>query len=103
MKEEEKQTLLKVIRQLLGLTTILLFGGIALALILIFGLPDLSVNKDKTTKNTAVEKVEVEVVDTVKYWQAPNETSLANNSKKDLILFGKDIIANTAIYFGPAG
>lgn len=103
MKEEEKQTLLKVIRQLLGLTTILLFGGIALALILIFGLPDLSVNKDKTTKNTVVEKAEIEIVDTVKYWQAPNESSLANNSKKDLILYGKDIIANTANYFGPAG
>lgn len=103
MKEEEKQTLLKVIRQLLGLTTILLFGGIALALILIFGLPDLSVNKNKIIKKTVVEKAEVEIAATVKYWQAPNENSLANNSKKDLILYGKDIIANTTNYFGPAG
>jgi thiosulfate dehydrogenase len=103
MEDQEKQTLLKVIRQLLGLTTVLLFGGIALALMLIFGVPDLSVDKQKTTINTNIEKSILEIVDTLKYWQAPNEASLANNDKKDLILYGKDLIAHTADYFGPQG
>lgn len=37
------------------------------------------------------------------YWHAPDESSLEGNSEKELILYGKDIIAHTAEYFGPKG
>ncbi len=42
-------------------------------------------------------------VDTINYWQAPDVQSLEGDPDKDLILYGKDIIAHTADYYGPAG
>ncbi len=41
--------------------------------------------------------------DTIKYWQAPNEESLNSSAEKGSILYGKDIIAHTSIYFGEHG
>ncbi len=37
------------------------------------------------------------------YWHAPSETSLDENPKKELIKYGRDIIAHTAEFFGPNG
>jgi thiosulfate dehydrogenase len=37
------------------------------------------------------------------YWHAPNENTLHDNPKKESILYGQDLIANTAKYFGPKG
>ncbi len=37
------------------------------------------------------------------YWHAPDESTLEGNADKNLILYGKDIIAHTAEYFGPKG
>ncbi|MDZ4664633.1 MAG: c-type cytochrome [Bacteroidota bacterium] len=41
--------------------------------------------------------------DTVKYWQAPDEASLNGSEQKESILYGKDLISNTSIYFGEKG
>jgi len=41
--------------------------------------------------------------DTVKYWQAPTEESLNSSEKKESILYGKDLIAHTSLYFGENG
>jgi len=100
-EEQEKQSLLKIINQLLGLTTVLFFGVIILGLLLIYGVPDLS--SKKISKEIVRSEVKKEIIDTVKYWQAPANASLEKNTKKDLILYGKDIIANTASYFGANG
>ncbi|MBK7309398.1 MAG: c-type cytochrome [Sphingobacteriaceae bacterium] len=40
---------------------------------------------------------------TVQYWQAPDETSLNGLSQKESILYGKELIAHTSIYFGEKG
>jgi len=37
------------------------------------------------------------------FWLPPAESTLDGNPEKDQILYGKDIIANTALYFGPKG
>ena len=37
------------------------------------------------------------------FWSPPSESTLDGNPEKDQILYGKDIIANTALYFGPKG
>jgi len=46
----------------------------------------------------AAEKKENDI-----YWHAPDESSLEGNPEKEQILYGKDIIAHTAEYFGPKG
>jgi len=38
-----------------------------------------------------------------RFWLPPAESTLEGNPEKDQILYGKDIIANTALYFGPKG
>lgn len=37
------------------------------------------------------------------YWIAPDITLLEGDKDKDLILYGRDLIAHTSDYFGPAG
>jgi len=41
--------------------------------------------------------------DTINYWQAPDVATLDGNVDKDLILYGKDLIAHTSLYFGENG
>ncbi|MGB4401024.1 MAG: c-type cytochrome [Daejeonella sp.] len=36
-------------------------------------------------------------------WQAPDESKLPEGSERELILYGKDLIAHTAKYLGPRG
>ncbi len=102
-EEQEKQSLLKVVNQLLGLTAVLFSGIIILGLVLIFGVPDLSSDEPKSKSETALEAAPTEIADTLKYWQAPDEASLAALQNKELILYGKELIMHTADYFGPAG
>lgn len=37
------------------------------------------------------------------YWKAPDEMTLDGNSKKESILYGKDLIVHTSVYFGENG
>jgi thiosulfate dehydrogenase len=37
------------------------------------------------------------------YWSPPEEASLAGVSEKEMVQYGRDLIANTAVYFGPKG
>lgn len=41
--------------------------------------------------------------DTTNYWMAPDIASLYQDPNKDLILYGKDLIAHTSEYFGENG
>jgi thiosulfate dehydrogenase len=36
-------------------------------------------------------------------WRAPDLSSLPSNKDKEMILYGRELIANTAYYFGPKG
>jgi thiosulfate dehydrogenase len=102
-EDQEKQALLKVVNQLLGLTAVMFFGIIVLGFILIFGVPDLSSDNTKLNNTKDIAPTPAAIIDTIKYWQAPDEAALANTVNKDLILYGKDLIAHTADYFGPQG
>ena len=42
-------------------------------------------------------------VDTIVYWTAADITSIADAKQKELVLYGKELIAHTAKYFGPKG
>ncbi|HRH36403.1 MAG TPA: cytochrome C, partial [Catalimonadaceae bacterium] len=39
----------------------------------------------------------------IKYWTPPSESSLDGQPEKENVLYGKELIANTALYFGPKG
>jgi thiosulfate dehydrogenase len=45
----------------------------------------------------------VEVKDKPELWSAPVVSSLDDNSEKALILYGRDLVINTAVYLGPKG
>ncbi len=40
---------------------------------------------------------------TAKYWTPPDTTDLPHTAGGDLILYGRELIAHTAVYLGPAG
>ena len=61
--------------------------------------PDKFGNFTDAGKQLALEQAK----DTVDYWQAPKIEELEGNTNKDLILYGKDLIAHTSIYFGVNG
>lgn len=42
-------------------------------------------------------------LDTVNYWIAPEISTLDKNVNKDLILYGKDLIEHTSLYYGEKG
>lgn len=51
----------------------------------------------------AAKKEALKVKDTTNYWIAPELSLLNGNPAKEKILYGQDIIAHTANYFGPQG
>lgn len=54
-------------------------------------------DEDSNEKNFT--KIEIEKL---QFWQAPDESSIAE-SEKEMILYGKELIKNTALYLGPKG
>ncbi len=97
--------LAKVIRQLLGLV-----GGLTAIVIMLscyiyfqsggqkFELFSKKQIPLKSEENETAKSKNVEVL-----WKAPEVTSLENNPDKEKILYGKRLVAQTALYFGPEG
>ena len=91
--------LVKIIRQLLGVVTVLLCFSLLLLLISIFGVPDFIAKKNAPTEtpaivsSTAVEKPKSE------FWEAPDTATITDEEVK----YGRDLIAHTAEYLGPNG
>lgn len=42
-------------------------------------------------------------VNNITYWHAPEEATLENNPNKEAIIYGKDLIVHTSLYFGANG
>ncbi|MFN4083809.1 MAG: c-type cytochrome [Bacteroidia bacterium] len=82
-------------------TKILLPVILSLALLVsviltLFDMPkDNSSEKNDEVKNTEVAENQL--------WTKPDESTIPDNDEGKLILYGKDLIANTSIYFGPKG
>lgn len=96
-----EQRLLKSVGLLTNLTMVL-FVVVVLLLIYIAtmtkntywgAVPD----KDQTSASV------VKVKDPNGFWEAPSVYGIKEESEKKLVEYGKDIIANTAKYFGPKG
>lgn len=102
-----------VVKQLINIIILLLLFIIALVVIIALYVPapqptiekkttditpDVNGNFTETAKKQALKPK-----DTTNYWLAPEVATLDGNTDKDLILYGKDIIVNTAHYFGENG
>lgn len=108
-EENEDQGLVKAFGKLLNLVVFLLLVILGLFTALIYT----NSSKQKKSVVTAIERSFVvensgsqnlnPVIDTTYYWNAPDEANLATDPKKERVLYGKELIAHTSIYFGPKG
>ncbi|MBL7920731.1 MAG: c-type cytochrome [Bacteroidia bacterium] len=106
MANEYDKKLLDVISKLINLLIFLLVLVIVLGILLYNYMPEYVPAPDIERETSTVSSApldEKKDVDTVKYWQAPDVATLDSDANKDLILYGKDLIAHTADYYGPNG
>jgi thiosulfate dehydrogenase len=106
MYQENNSHLLKVINSVLNLILLLVFVIVVMVLWLLVFKPKETAAVPANPTELAQEKVETTSsapsVD-VSFWSPPLMATLANNSDKELILYGKELIVHTSNYFGPKG
>ncbi len=103
---QEEKELLAVIQKLLNLILFLLFVVIVLLYFLIFGIP--RPGSEATIGNSLAGSSQTAMLQTEKksapaVWTAPDTTQLPTGELRKQILYGKSLIANTALYLGPLG
>jgi thiosulfate dehydrogenase len=105
MENQQEDKIAEVVSKLLNLIVFLLFIILGLGIVLFHYMPEYVPPVKIQTPNSIADNTAVDTKpkDTVNYWQAPDETTLNDNPDKEMILYGKDIIAHTAEYFGPKG
>ncbi len=102
---EKYKAMAKVIRQLTGLVTFLFILVMILFLYILF-LPDTPsyfTKKNNSATAPAVASKATAPLPAEKFWTAPDTTSIENHPDKELITYGRKLIAQTSIYFGPNG
>lgn len=105
--EYGNNSLIKVIRQLIGLVGVLTAVVILLFCYILFqsGFKDFEIFTKKAapvlTDNSAPVTTKVKSGDEL--WAAPEELSLENNPAREKILYGKRLVSHTALFFGPSG
>lgn len=102
MEDKNEKRLLHVVGTLLKLIVFLLVFIIVMGVVLFKYLPEYIPPTEQKLPDSNVG-ITAEKKDTVRYMEAPDVATLAGNPDKDMILYGKDIIAHTADYFGPKG
>jgi thiosulfate dehydrogenase len=103
--------LIKVIKQLLTGIVLIVAGLLVFLLLSIFGWPDFSSPEEPewppltTTAAAAMEEVsKIEPVTTLtEFWTAPDVNTLTDNAEGELIKYGKELVANTALYLRANG
>jgi thiosulfate dehydrogenase len=85
---------------MLVLVLVLIIGG--LIYMLVFGAPHLEVERAERSADAFSPPVSPVVI-TPKVWTAPDTVTMAGNNNAEQIRYGRDLIANTARYFGPEG
>ncbi len=101
LNNEQKKAIVKALETTIGIlsTWILFLVGVGIYyLYQINRTPD----SGEIVAETTSPQAETEKPKT-NFWLPPAESTLEENPEKDQILYGKDIIANTALYFGPKG
>ncbi len=91
------KTLSKLVRTLFVMVSLIVF-----MLILLFYHhlhPEIfsGIDKQKVVDNPPISKPKEN------FWQAPDTVTLAGDANRELILYGRELIVHTALYFGPKG
>lgn len=92
------QHLVKTIRQLLGLISVLLCSMLLLMAVLIFGVPDFS-SKETVPSTPATPASSVPEKSRSEFWEAPDVNTVTDEEVK----YGRELIARTSEFLGPNG
>ncbi|MDH4088901.1 MAG: c-type cytochrome [Cyclobacteriaceae bacterium] len=95
-----EDSLLKFISYLncFALVCVLFIAGAATSLFL----PPPDPPQPNTAKSTAILKEQVDQT-SISIWQPPDSTKIENTPEGDLIRYGRELVAHTALYLGPKG
>lgn len=97
----------KLINQLLLLNILLILIIIVFAIYFLFVFNTSSSKVSETTDNTeetlAVQSEPKDLKPVENYWIAPLTDEITDKEQKEKVEYGKEIIAHTALYFGPKG
>lgn len=104
-KDEKYQALARVVKQLLNLVIAMLLLILTMFGYLLYIQPQI-IQKPSTVEvqapvssPSAAPKTEIKE----DFWQAPDASTINDSAEKEMILYGRDLIANTSAYFGPEG
>lgn len=102
--------LAKAFGQLLNLVVFLVLVIVGLVMALLYYIPapvakptPVAPQPDQNGNFTEAARKAAQATDTTHYWQAPDINQLSEGNFKDQVLLGKDIVVNTAKYYGTQG
>lgn len=92
--------LLRVINYLIGLVFLLVLAVMLTPILVWKGERIVDFFKTKPTEEKIASNSSI---DTVKYWRPKDISAIENKSQKELVEYGKELIAHTSKYLGPKG
>ena len=111
-QNKDENNLLQVISKLINVIIALIFIIVVLSILLYNYLPNyvpeekskIDVPQADSNGNftEAGKLAALKSIDTTNYWKAPDESTLSSENK-EAVLYGKELIAHTALYYGSAG
>jgi len=109
---KDKHNYTEVISKLINVIIVLILVIVVLAVLLYNYLPDYVPQKEVSSATIqpdsngnftdAAKQEALKYIDTTHYWNAPDETTLSS-TEKEIVLYGKELIAHTAKYYGANG
>jgi thiosulfate dehydrogenase len=96
----ELNRLLKVVNYLIGLVFLLVFAVMLTPILVWKGDSIVDFFKSKPTKEKIASSSSI---DTVNYWRPKDISAIEDKSQKELVEYGKELIAHTSRYLGPKG
>ncbi len=111
-QNDDKHNYTEVISKLINAIIALIFIIVVLSILLYNYLPDYNPTEkskievaqpDSNGNFTETGKLHaLKQIDTIAYWNSPDEGTLTSG-EKEMVLYGKDLIAHTSLYFGSEG
>ncbi|MBK9329192.1 MAG: c-type cytochrome [Sphingobacteriales bacterium] len=107
MQEQEKiDALSKIARQLINIIVFLVVIILFLSGWIVYSGLEKKNQPNKTPSSpstAAMQTTAAAASPATDFWQAPDISSLPENAEKEILLYGKELITNTALFFGPNG
>ncbi len=104
LQNQNSQPLIKAFGYLLNLLIILVVIIVGLTIALIHFIPKSAPHNEVMSPQVAsVNETLQPVGKKTSYWTPPDTSTLKNISDKEKILYGRELVANTSLHFGPNG